>query len=255
MKEGWFYRNLYGDVFTYILKKPLYAGAMVVLDGIFLAVWLYLQRFIAVVMPQNAGQSGMLSSIGIFLLIALDFFILVFLYSLFKYCILHFMRRMDKSVGLKFDKLMHFYGINLALIAIFTAFYLSVGGFLQSGLRTEFVRTAAMIIAVPYLLFSYTWLNIAHSLFAKSWGTSKVLRNSFSFMFRKIPSYRSVYFFSAAVLLALATIYYLAGIGLGKFGWDAGAFVRFFAVFSSIVLYCLMALNRIGFYLSVKKVH
>jgi len=253
MKKGWLHKNLYGDVFSAVGKNLPLVGGTVLLDILFFFVLYFLQRSMSALVPSLPASGGIALSFSVIAVMLLDFFIVLFLYSLFKYSVLHLIRKMEKNSELDFRMLSRFYGMNLLLMAIFMAVYLAIGGILQSGLRPEFLQIMAIVLSVIFFLFTYTWLNITHSLFAASWKTEGVLRKSLSILFRKIPFYASVFVFSTAVLLGFGIAYYLAGMGLQRFGWDVQIFVQIFTVLNVIVFYGLLVLNRIGFYRSFSK--
>ena len=229
-------------------KKTLFY--IFLFDVLFLASLYGIQTLFRYVPPLGNFWFGILLSIAYF-------FILVFVYSFFKYIVLEYvvLFAKDKRKG----KLKEFFILNLLIFAPLLFVMLLINIILVFSLKTNYLPLISSIISMVIAFFLYPFINFSHSLFAQGKKWKKSLVNSLNFTFKRIKSYLPVYGFGVVVFLLLYAVFNLIWLVLRftvpeySLGSVFNIFTNVYSVISMILLYKIILFNRFYFYLITKK--
>jgi hypothetical protein len=118
-----------------------------------------------------------------------------------------------------------------------------------------------IFLAVPFLLFLYIVVNIAHSLFYEGNSIKDTIKKSFGFAFTKVRTYRETIL--AMILLALLLWLLFLGSGYLIRLFTSKNYTLYLATYQyfkrssiiilDVVFYLVILINRISFYSMMRK--
>jgi len=237
-----------------------------VLDFIFLALIVIIGKYIGSLIPQDPqqlvdffkSQANLLIFVIVYPIIYYIF--VIFLYSITKLSILNLIKPLYEKQRFTLKGLGRFYLLNLLLFIIFLIAALVIMGILALILQKDFLKYVVLILAIPFFLLLYSIANISHTLFINN-HRKKIIRQSFSIAFNKIKRYGSFIAWDILLILIYLIIYniihlifrftiFLNQQILTSYG---PLYLKIFNIISIIVLYLIIAFNRIYFYETIKK--
>ena len=238
---------------------------MIFLDAAFVVMLVLFGRLVGMLAPSL--NSSIFSTIGssqlwyVLLLLAVYSLFLLFLYSLVKFLVLHYVQSLFEQAQMDFGRFLSFYGLNLCLFAIFGALYALIAYFIAA-VRQPYAAVVLLFLSIPYVILLFITLSSAHALFhGKDKGAWKSLSQGFSFTFTKARIYGKIIGVSALVVLVFLLLLFLIGLGIrsmafAHYGFYASAYGIFagaISILSPVVAYVILLFNRIGFYYIIRK--
>ena len=230
-------------------------GLMVLFDFLFLVSFYALYVF-----SQYAAQgiflSQSLSSVYIFLVLSLTYYLIViFAYSFFKYIVLDYAKSLFEKADISFRRLGQFYALNIIIAGIFFMIMI-LANFLLASIKLQYRPFVFIALAGPYLLFLYVLLNMSHSLFYQGASFKGSLKKGFKITFTKIRVYRETILIMILFALLLWLLFfgsgYLIRLAASK---NYGMYLAYYAYFKQasiiifdIAFYLVIFINRISFY-------
>ena len=245
--------SLFAKSFNLAKSNPGKIGLMVLFDVSFLASFRYILPFLYgysasyILWPQSGAF------IYVYLLYDFIYKLLqIFVYSFFKYSILDFIKSLFQKTEFSFRRLGHFYLLNIILmLPLFMAF-----SFMLDSVKEPYRHYFFIITGIPISLFLYVILNLSHSFFNDGDSLNNSLVKSFSVAFEKIRSYRETILAVILALLALGTLFLIAGYLIRLF--TSGDYLLYLKAYNyfqkatiiivDLVLYFAVLINRISFY-------
>ena len=233
-------------------KSLLY---IIIIDVIFFAA-LFLLGQVFNAISYSIGAQQLFKA----LFIAASYYLsLLFIYSFFKYMVLHFIKSSFKKTSISFGRLAKFYLLNIVVFVIlFLVFFLL--SLLAASIKEGIAPYISLLILLIYSVFGYAFANISQVLFyeGKNMGKSLLLGMK---SLAKIKHYYGVYL---AIIAAFAVIYSLFTVfgnllkvtlfqdynSLLKYG-DVYTIIFVHAV--GIIFYLVIVFNRYYFYNIVKE--
>jgi hypothetical protein len=251
LKKGDFFKAL--NLVNRSRKSLLYA---VIADLFFFAVLYFLGRI------SNTIGLGALENkeISKLLFMALVYYmLLLFVYSFFKYIVLHIIKSCFKQKRIDLNRLGKFYMMNILLfLELFLVFFLL--SLLAASIREGIAPYVSLLILLLYSMAAYGFINLAQILFFEGKGLweSQIAAGK---NIRKLGQYYGVYLVITAALLAIFLIFGLFGNALKvtlfqdynsllKFG-DAYAITFIHSL--AAIFYIAVLFNRYYFYTIVKE--
>ncbi|MBW2988705.1 hypothetical protein KY358_00140 [Candidatus Woesearchaeota archaeon] len=254
------------NVFRLIRKSPHIYLYTVIIDFIFLAFILIAGKFLGSLIPSDPArlmavfktQANLLLFVILYPVIFYLFVILI--YSLAKLMILNIALSLYEKRRFKLQGFGKFYCLNLLLFIIFLTVALAFISLSSLIFKMDFLKYVALVFMLPFAFFSYSILNIAHTLFIKD-RRSGMIRSSFKIAFHKTRAYSSFAFWSILLALSYLVIYnilhqlfrftlFLNKDFLSAYG---PLYVRIFNISSIIFVYLIIAFNRIYFLENIDK--
>ncbi|MAG91215.1 hypothetical protein CMO83_03960 [Candidatus Woesearchaeota archaeon] len=235
-------------------------GLIVLFDVMFIISFFVSQRFFklfagGLYLPQT------FSTIFIFIGFSLIYYLIVlFIYSFFKYSILDFVKSLFGKTEFSLKKLGQFYLLNIIITGIFFAIMLVLNSILIN-VKESYAPFVFIFLAVPFLLFLYIVVNIAHSLFYEGNSIKDTIKKSFGFAFTKVRTYRETIL--AMILLALLLWLLFLGSGYLIRLFTSKNYTLYLATYQyfkrssiiilDVVFYLVILINRISFYSMMRK--
>ena len=148
--------------------------------------------------------------------------------------------------SLAFKMIWQFFGMNVLFFAVYLALSFAIAAIVQASFRPEIVKPAATLLTGILLLFSYMYLNIAHSLFI-----NKGIKGALRITNKKIGELRSYVplFLMIVVFAAYSAILYFIGKALVSRATNlASAYNAVGTITSYLLFYCILSINRLYFY-------
>ena len=235
-------------------------GLIVLFDAMFLISLFILQRLADYFAASLSFQPS--ASIYVYMVFSLIYYLMVFsLYVIFKYIILNFIKSLFGRTQILFGKLGQFYLLNLIIAGVFLAIMLLLNFILYS-LKQAYAPYVFIVMAIPYLLFLYIVINLAHSVFYEGASIKNTLKCSFKAPFAKIKSYREnvlimIFFGFLLWILLLGSGYLLrlATSGNQILYLDVYPYFKQTSIIiMDIIIYFAILTNRISFYISAKEI-
>jgi len=247
------------EAFSMVRKKPKLLAYIVLLDLLLIgSVFLlnFLSSFILgkepMIMLNILKTRGAVTAF-VFSFIFVYSLLIAFIYSLFKYIILHNIAAFFKNAKLDFNRLTKFYLFNYAAAASAFLLFIILSMAILFIFKKEFAKIPLFLAFLAFLFLFYSFISIAHSLFALEFSFKKLIRKSLGLLFRS-PSYIGIYFFDLAILVLYFVSYYLIGLLITSIAKVSPYKYNFvFSFISLAVFYLIIATNRIYFYVIVKR--
>tara|TARA_Y100000310_G_C20581608_1_gene763291 strand:+ start:130 stop:960 length:831 start_codon:yes stop_codon:yes gene_type:complete len=234
-------------------------------DFLFITSLYFLGQLISALITANIpGIANFLMLPILTLLFAVSFSIvyillLILVYSFFKYNILDLIKSMNQKTEFDFKRFKKFYILNL--ITYISGFLIFLtASLIFMGIKPEYISITSLIIFIPLGLLFYSFLNFSHSYFASdALPVKAVLKRSLK-KISKISSYYKVYLITLAYFLVYFIIYYPIALLLKTILIQKYSLLGFFPIYSkifsvitAIVMFGIIAHNRVYFYMTVKE--
>ena len=227
----------------------------ILIDFIFLALFLSIGRYIGSLIPSDPQQLLSIFKNSANLLVfaiaypIIYYIFIIFLYSTTKLAILRLISK--KQVSMK--KIGSFFLLNLYIYLTFIIVGLLGMSVLGLIFKREFLKYILLALLIPFIFFLYSILNIAHTKFIKQ--ETKLFRKSFKTTFKKIKTYGTFILWNISIALAYLLVYNIIHIILrytlfankNILTLYGGIYVQTFNIISLIFLYFIISFNRIYF--------
>lgn len=219
-------------------------------------------------MISYVGGSAKIISLLLLIILLLLF---VFIYSFFKYLVVGSIMDLFTKKNKGFNRFFSFFKLNLTVvlpIALILYIYLIIITLYLNKLLTEQPYSPlklisafllSMIIGLSLILYSYTLLNLMHSIFIKVKNPKKTLRMAFSKSF-KIRTYK-LYLKNLKILLVFGVIILIIYLFFKVFIFISFQdYLKYYGYYRYILIsvlvigaYFLILFNRLNFYLMSEK--
>jgi hypothetical protein len=218
----------------------------------------------------NIGKTSLVYSI---FYVVLELFLVILVYSFFKYFIVKFIFENFKKAEFKLKELLAFLRLNLIifiplivmfaivldLILLFFNKWLSIGGI--DPFKFVFVILAIGILSLILFILIYTFINILHFSFLKEPKLGKLLKKGVIDSFR-VESYKMYWnnlkiVFTAIAFLLIAHFLVKSFIfnDFSSYVRNLGNYKIFIYSIITLVIYFLLLFNRFNFYISASDIH
>ena len=227
-------------------KQLLY---LILFDALFIITIIVTDIFFKLMKPANIYLVLFIQVIHLLLF--------VFVYSFFKYCILHIITLFFNEKKFNFNRLLRFYYLNLILLIFALVIFYAMGFVYSLIIRPNTGAIVASVVFVIYALFIYIIIGISHSLFVRGFSLKQILKKTMVLL-KRTRSYAGMILFSLSVLLIYTVLYNLITYILRYLYRDPNTvflsgYFNFFSLVTLIILYLLIVFNMLYFYLIVKK--
>ena len=182
--------------------------------------------------------------------------IIIFLYSFFKYIVLHRIKGIFKKEKFGFERLRQFFILNLIIIFSLVIIYFLLNWIFLVNAKPQSRSFVFIAIHLPYIFFSYAFLNIAHYMFLDTKSIKAILRKSFQITFTKIKSYTGIYLSDIVIFTIYIVLFYIVGSIVKKSPSNLLYFPlyqKIFIILTGLVLYKIIFFNRLYFYLIIRE--
>ena len=257
-----------------IKKQPKLFFQAVLFDVLFLASLYGISKLVSFSIPADTSsitailQSPWLMLSFALISSALYYLFILFIYSFFKYNILDIIKSMFGKTKFSFRRLGSFFLLNILIAALLFAVFISINLIVSPFIVSPFIVIKILaailffVMIVPFIFFSYPLINITHSLFEEGSNIKDSLKKGFKITFGKIKSYAAVYLHSIIVFVIYIVLFYIFGLilkytlfrDLQAYAGYYPIYVGFFNITATILLFLIIAFNRIYFYNAVRKV-
>ncbi|MBI2134357.1 hypothetical protein HYU09_00055 [Candidatus Woesearchaeota archaeon] len=184
---------------------------------------------------------------------------LIFIYSFFKYIVLHFIKSSLGKNKLEFNRLGKFYLLNIAIFVIlFLVFFLL--SLLAASIKAGIAPYSSLIILLLYSVFAYAFVNISHVVFYEGKNIGKSLQLGAGYL-GKVNSYYGIYLVIAAAFAITFLLFSIFGnlLKITLFQ-DYNSLLRYGDIYTivfvhgvGIIFYLAIVFNRFYFYNIVKE--
>ena len=256
MKSKLFIRDsVFLQSFRIVKSNPGISGMIVLFDLMFLVSFLTMQKLsgysaLAIVPYVNINPLLLL-----LVLSSIYYLIVLFVYSIFKFSVLGFIKSLFAKSRSSFSEFWKFYMLNLTIALIFLAVML-VLDYILANLKPDFAPYVFIVMAVPYALILYAAVNISQSLFFHGNPLVASLKKGFAITFTEMKRYRE----TVLVMIITAAALWIIFLGIGYLiqvftSASYTLYLNSYSVFGealkwaiSLVFYFLIFINRISFY-------
>lgn len=255
-----FMESSFFRVFSIVKKNPNIYLYTIILDFIFLTFIIFIGKYVGSLIPQDTQQLMDLFKtqtnlmLFVFIYPVIYYLIVVLIYSITKLSILNLIKQLYGKSKFTLRGLGRFYLLNILLFIIFFLTALIIMGILALVLRRDILAYLVLVLAVPFLFFFYSVLNISHTLSVKN-ERSKLIKNSFIIAFNKIPKYGafiiwdivlvSVYLlFYNSIHLIFRLLFFTSAERIAAYG---SIYLKILNIIFIIFIYLVIAFNRIYF--------
>lgn len=256
-----FLESSFFRVFSIIKKNHTIYLYTIILDFVFLFLIIFAGKYFGSLIPQDPQQlinllktqTNLLLFVTIYPIIYYLF--VIFLYSITKLNILNLIKSLYEKNKLNLKGLGKFYLLNILLFVIFFFAALIIMGILALILKKDFLKYLILILSVPFLFFMYSIINIAHTRFINN-KKDKIIKQSINIAFNKIPKYGPFIIWNILLTIIYLLIYNIIHVIL-RFtlflnkeilASYAPLYLKIFNIISIIIIYLIIAFNRIYFY-------
>ena len=252
------------EMFRMINKDRWQFLYLVGFDILFFAVLYFIFIFINRFFPQTPAEVqqafGQMNPILIVLiLVVLYFFIPVIAHTYFKYLSLNSVVSFFKKTKLSYSRIKEFFALNIILYAILLLIFTMLS-FAIVGVKESILGNTAITVGIIYFIFSYTLIQISHSLFALGFKVRKVFQNNFYLTFTGIPAHVKVFLIDFIVIIAYFLFYYIIGNIIGRSITDIATLTqisttynKIFTLTTVLLILFLLNFNKLYFYAIVQK--
>lgn len=247
LKKGIFY-----EAFNLVKKKPKLFFLTLLMDACFLLAIFTVGKL------ANLAVPGLLKMNPADIIVSMFFYILIIIliYSFTKFYALHFIKNMLKKAKSKLGNVSWFFLLNIICLVFLLAVFLLLNGLIMAGIREAYTKWAARLFVLFMSLLVFSFISIAHSLFALDLRFKDVLKKSFKFTFGRIKGYYGVFVANLIVFGVFFGFYFgLWSLLNAILTVDVNRFNVLFTWLGAILLYLMQAYNRLYFYLVVKHIN
>ena len=261
-----FLESYFLRVFDIIKKNSNICLYTIILDFIFLALIMSVGKYFGSIIPSDPQQlMDILKSstnllLFVFLYPTIYYLFVIFVYSIAKLSIFNLIKSLYEKNRFTLKGLGKFYLLNIMLFVILFFSGLVLWAILALIFKSDFLNYIILILLIPFLFFCYSIVNISHTLFIKN-GGKKIIRKGFNIAFNKIKRYGMFIIWDLAIILIYLIFYNLIHLifRLSIFSNEqilasyGDIYLKIFNIISLIVLYLIIAFNRIYFYERIEK--
>lgn len=256
-----FLESTFLKVHRIIKKNPNIYVYTIVLDFIFLFLIIFIGKYFGSLIPQDPQQlmaffkttTNLL--LFVFIYPVIYYLFVIFIYSMIKLSILNLIKSLYEKNRFSFKRLGKFYLLNILIFIIFFFSGLILFGLLALILRRDFLKYVILILLIPFLFFLYSIINISHTLFIKD-GKKGIIKKNFNIAFNKINKYGMFIIWNFIIILIYLLFYNIIHLIFRLFIFVnreilttyGSIYIKIFNIISLIVLYLIIAFNRIYFY-------
>ena len=231
------------------------SGLIILFDIMFLVSFLTMQQLSSyaaqAIVPYITGNLLLL----LLALSSIYYLIVLFVYSIFKFSVLGFIKSLFAKSRPSFTEFWKFYALNLSIAIVFLAVML-VFDYILANLKPDFAPYVFVVIAIPYSLILYASLNISQSLYFHGNSLAASIKKGFLITFTEMKRYREL----VLVMIISAAALWVIFLGIGYIvqvstSANYSLYLRTYSVFGeaskwaiSAVFYFLILINRISFY-------
>lgn len=248
-------------VFNIIKKNPNIYLYTIILDFIFIALIMFIGKYFGSLIPQDPEQIMALFKtqanllLFVFIYPTIYYLFIIFLYSITKLSILNMINQLYEKNKFNLKGIGKFYLLNILLFVIFLFIALFLLGLLALILQRDFIKYIALILLVPFLFFTYSMINISHTLFIRH-QRNKIIKQSFNITFNKLKQYGMFIIWNLILTIIYLLFYNIIHLIfrflifsnqelLTAYG---SIYLKAFNIISIIFICLLIAFNRIYFY-------
>ncbi|MBI2138624.1 hypothetical protein HYU13_03485 [Candidatus Woesearchaeota archaeon] len=242
-------------------QKKLFASSLL-LDYLFLGATLLAGSLVGKAIPQDAeslvAYFGSQTNALVFALAypLLYYIFLIFLYSIAKLGVLLLIERMHGKKNLRIEMLWKFFLNNLAIFGIFAFGAAVIAGLFGLLFEREFLKNIVFVLSIPFILYLYALINIAHSFFVRDHGGQGIVVRAIHALFSKVKKFGVFLFWDILLGAFFYFLYFLMHLFFTKAVFFNQAAVnalgsyysQWLAFLSSLFLYLIIGFNRIYFY-------
>lgn len=252
--------NIFLKSFKLAKSSPNKLGYTVLFDILFF-VTIYILQMLSQYAANNIAIGPAMPTFYIFLLLSAVYYLtIVFAYSFFKYIVLDYIKSLFEKAEFNFKRLGQFYSLNIVIAGIFFSIMI-LANFLLAGIKPQYRPYAFIALAIPYLLFLYVVLNLAHSFFYQGASVKESLKKGFNTTFTKIKAYRETIAIMILSALLLWLLFFGSGYLIRLLGQkNYSLYLSYYSYFKQVsiiafdlVLYAVVLINRISFYSIAKE--
>ncbi len=251
IKKGMFFNTL-----NLIQKNKNSLLYVVLLDIIFVIALLMLVKIFAKISNSAIAsqQSFQLLALAIIYYLAI-----LFVYSFFKYVVLHLIKSGFSKSKLEFKNLGNFFLLNITLFIILLLVFFALS-LIASGIKEGISPFVSLIILLLYFIFAYAFVNLNHVLFSEGKSLTKSLQIALK-NFGKLKIYYGVYAVILAAIAIIILVFSIFGNFLKyTFFQDYNALIQYGDAYTiifvhslGIIFYLAILFNRFYFYNIVKE--
>lgn len=244
--------TLFFECLQKIKQKPGSLGMIVIFDILFLLCLFLLQQAFNIFIPTDVARIVELFG-GFILVVGLGYYLLsIFLYSLFGYLILHYVKSFVKKEKFTFKYLGKYFLLNLFIffLGFICMIIVNLGA---KAMRPEYLRFYFWAVMIPALILFLIYVFISHALFIENKKIKEVILDSFRVMFAQPETYLG--FLAGDLVLGGLLGIILLGIwiiGIVLAGAESMIMDFVSGILILLFLYSALIVNRIMFYLAVQ---
>jgi len=262
----WFKNSLFFRALELIgLNKRLFFLTLI-FDLLFILTLYYSSQLISSLITIKAAEIikfftlPLLSLIFGFLFFIAYISLLILIYSFFKYCILDIIKSMTQKTEFNLKRFNRFYLLNLIICISISILFLIISIIISLSIKEQYFPIVSLIVFIPLAMVFYSFLNFSHSYYTlKPMPIKTILKYSLK-KISKPSSYYKVYLIILLYFLVYFIIYYPSALLLktilsqkyNLLGYYP-TYIKIFTIITLIVIYLIIAYNRIYFYLNVKE--
>lgn len=235
----------------------------IILDFIFLALIFFVGKYFGSLIPSspqelfNLFKSSTNLLLFVFLYPIAYYLFVLSVYSITKLIILNLIKSLYEENEFTLRRFGKFYLLNIMVFALFFFSALILLGILALIFKEDFLNYVVLILLAIFLFFLYSVINISHTLFIKNEG-DKIIRKSINIAFNKIDRYGMFIVWNSAVVLVYLISYnliirLLIFVNRDLFASYGGVYEKIFSIVSFVIIYLIIAFNRIYFYEKIDK--
>ncbi len=255
--------NILGNNFFVSFKlvklNPGKTGLIILFDILFaISIFLFMQLskyFLNVILNPLINAPKNFALVIIIVLSFVYYSLILLIYSFFKYCILDYIKSLVSKTKISFNRLLHFYLLNMIITGIFIVLFFLVS-FVLSGIKQIYRPYILIFIAIPYFLLLYLLINISHSLFYKGTSIKITIKESFRIIFTKLKNYSSIISFIIVSVIILSFLFWGTGYLISLLAdRHYSLYLSLYSYFNKatiiviyFVFYFINFINRISFY-------
>ena len=253
-----FKNSLFARSFSLAKSNPSKIGLIVLFDISFLVSFYYVLPILARYFASNIAVSETASFLIIFNIFSLlHLFLILFVYSFFKYCVLDSIKSMFAKADSSFNRLWQFYLLNVILLLPAYILFSAVIG----GVKEAYRPYALIVLGTPVSLFLYALINLSHSFFYQGSSIKESIKRSLKITFTKLKVYRE----TILVIIIGALVLGLLFFGIGKIisiiaSRNYMLYLNIYGYFKQtsiialdLIFYLIILMNRISFYAIAKE--
>jgi len=226
-------------------KKPFFLTLF--FDLLLIIVFGFTGKLISIALGSPSAVQNLAASWGISTIlmgIAVYYLVILLIYSFFKFAILQVIAGMYKK-DLPWQHFWSFFGLNLIILPVFIGGTLFILTTLFRIFEPAFFRVIGAIFLLAAIFYYYPLVNLSHTEFAFRPKVKSALKGAWQ-KIKKARTYIGIYAYTVAILAVFFAVMWIISLFLKSI--DPRLNMLVFSLFTLIVVYLLLAFNRISFY-------